>query len=68
MNRTGTIEEQAAWEGSFARTARKRVRCTITGKAAGDLGSKMCGCVGCTVWRSREASVLKVETKQESTR
>lgn len=35
------------------------VKCTVTGReCVGDDGALWCTCVGCTVWRTREASAV----------
>lgn len=41
------------------RAGSKRVLCTISGNTCSERdGARVCSCVGCTVWRSREASAI----------
>lgn len=39
----------------------ERVKCTISGNTCSEVdGARICSCVGCTVWRSRESSVVDI--------
>lgn len=59
-NHNESVEDEAARHGSFARIAGNRVRCTISGNAcSANDGARGCSCVGCTVWRTREATVVR---------